>query len=182
MMLKFTVADLPPGGVEIPLEIEASEVDDRLSGLTGGPLRAAAPLTGRLKLEPTGSRVLVRGAIHGMMRATCARCLEEFNLSFDDDIFVVYTPYLEKSTAEELEAEALNQEFYSGEEIDLWPVIQEYVLLAMPMKPICRDDCPGLCPVCGKNRNDDTCQCDTRIGHPGLAGLQALRSKLPEKS
>ena len=180
MDLKVRVGDIPIEGYDIPVEMTAAKVEAKLKDLEGEKVMLAAPLEGRLRLAPTGSRIVTRGFLRTVLRAVCARCLEEFELPVAEEVFVVYAPIGDYQTEEELEAESLNQELYTGEEIDLWPIVQEQLLLALPIKPLCREDCLGLCPFCGQNRNLEPCQCDDRVGHPGLAGLKDLRDKLPE--
>ena len=64
--------------------------------------------------------------------------------------------------------------FYEDDAIDLADLLREQFYLALPMKPLCRQDCKGLCPQCGTNLNTDTCQCQVRWEDPRLAGLKAL--------
>ncbi|MBU2549630.1 MAG: DUF177 domain-containing protein [Proteobacteria bacterium] len=177
--LKIRVEDIPEQGMTLALEIAAEEVEARLSELEGEPLSVAAPLTIRLQLAPTGARIVTRGSIRTAIRSGCARCLDEFEQPVNEAVFTVFAPDSELDRRDEREAEALNQELYSGEEIDLWPVVQEQIILAVPIKPLCREDCQGLCPDCGRNRNQGSCDCGRTTGHPGLAGLEALRDKLP---
>lgn len=180
MPLKFKVADIPPGGVETSLELPAAEVETRLEKTEGGSIQPAAPLTLRLELAPAGSQIVVRGTLRTSVCLACARCLEAFDFVVAENIFVVYTPQVEGHEQEEMEAGAPGQEFFAGEEIDLWPVIAEHLVLGLPIKALCRKDCRGLCPVCGKNLNLGPCQCGVQSGHPGLARLKEIKDKLPE--
>lgn len=179
MPLKFKVADIPPGGVEISLELSAAEVETRLNIVEGGSVQPVAPLTLRLELTPAGSRIVVRGALRTSVRLVCARCLKAFDFAVAENMVVVYTPQVEGHDQEEMEAEAPGQEFFNGDEIDLWPVIAEHLVLGLPIKALCRKDCRGLCPACGKNLNLGPCRCDARSGHPGLARLKEIKDKLP---
>ena len=65
--------------------------------------------------------------------------------------------------------------FYRDDVIDLGDVIREQFYLALPMKPLCREDCKGLCPVCGVNRNREACSCDTTWVDPRMEPLRRLR-------
>ena len=178
--LRIRVEDIPEQGMTLDLEIPLEEVEARLAELEGELFHVAAPLAIRLQLSPTGDRIVTRGTIRTAIRAACARCLEEFEQPVDETVFTVFAPDSELERPDEREAESLNQELYSGEEIDLWPVLQEQIVLAIPIKLLCREDCQGLCPHCGLNRNQGSCDCGRKTGHPGLAGLEALRDKLPK--
>jgi uncharacterized protein len=74
----------------------------------------------------------------------------------------------------ELGADDAAATFYKDDAIDLADLLREQFYLALPMKPLCRQDCRGLCPQCGTNLNTDTCQCQVRWEDPRLAGLKAL--------
>ena len=76
----------------------------------------------------------------------------------------------------ELHADDTAATFYRDDEIDLGELMREQFYLALPMKPLCRPDCKGLCPQCGTSLNTDTCQCEPRWEDPRLAGLKALMS------
>ena len=70
----------------------------------------------------------------------------------------------------EVAEEDINTAFYRDGEIDLGELIHEQFYLTLPMKPLCREDCKGLCPVCGANWNQTTCACERRWEDPRLAG------------
>jgi len=180
MFLKVKTADIPPEGMEILGELPVQEARDRLKSLEGEPISPAAPISVQLRLAPTGSKIVVRGLVQTLVRAVCGRCLEEFDLPIRENILVVYSSLAEELGREELEAEELNMELFTGEEIDLWPLIQEHLVLALPLRPLCREDCRGLCPVCGRNRNISPCECVRETVHPGLVGLKKLKEKLPQ--
>ena len=75
----------------------------------------------------------------------------------------------------QLSEDDLALSFYSGEEIDLAPLFTEQVILTLPTRALCREDCKGLCPRCGVNRNHETCECVEREPDPRLAVLRNLR-------
>src|SRR5213594_3914098 len=77
----------------------------------------------------------------------------------------------------ELAADDLDVEFYAKDELDLGVLIETETTLALPMKPLCRDDCLGLCPVCGGNRNVVACRCRDRAPDPRLAVLRDLAAR-----
>jgi uncharacterized protein len=59
--------------------------------------------------------------------------------------------------------------------VDLEPVVREAVMLELPIAPVCREDCKGLCPTCGVNRNDTSCNCDNEVKDPRWSALDTLR-------
>jgi len=76
---------------------------------------------------------------------------------------------------QQVEADDLGVAYYKDDQIDLGEVIREQLYLAMPMKPLCREDCLGLCPVCGSNKNRETCECRPQWVDPRLEPLRKLR-------
>ena len=76
-----------------------------------------------------------------------------------------------------VEEDDLGVSFYHDDRIDLADVIREQFYLALPMKPLCRADCKGLCPTCGSNRNRETCSCRPAWVDPRLEKLKELRTK-----
>lgn len=75
----------------------------------------------------------------------------------------------------ELKREELLEEVMEGEELDLDPVVREQVYLFLPMKCICREDCKGICPNCGRNLNQEECACTTKTAHPAFQVLKTLK-------
>jgi uncharacterized protein len=79
----------------------------------------------------------------------------------------------------EVPAEDLGVAFYDGDAIDLGQLVREQFYLSLPMKPLCRQDCAGLCPECGTNLNVSRCECEHRWIDPRMAALEQL---LPKKT
>ena len=77
----------------------------------------------------------------------------------------------------EIQEDDLTTAFYENETIDLGQLMREQFYLALPMKPLCREDCQGLCPQCGTNLNRGTCTCRDNWIDPRLAALKEIRIK-----
>lgn len=92
----------------------------------------------------------------------CVRCLEKFEKEFSGELHLNYIegcdPFL-KNEHVELKSTDADNVFYYGNEIDLNIGIREAVILSLPIAPICHSDCPGLCPICGKNLKKGRCNC-----------------------
>jgi len=111
-------------------------------------------------LDNTDGEIRIQGRYTGVMEADCDRCLGPVSYPLDRRFDLFYRPPLNLD-ADELKIDEGEAEigFYEGLGLDLADVIKEQVLLAMPMQRICRDDCKGICPVCGANRNETACDC-----------------------
>jgi uncharacterized protein len=116
------------------------------------------------------------GHIEAMLDLGCGRCLERFSWPVGLDIDMLYLPESESSDEGDVRIEEadVNTAFYRDEQIDLGQLIREQLQLTLPMKPLCREDCPGLCTFCGANRSTTTCDCSDPWEDPRLAGLKNL--------
>jgi uncharacterized protein len=107
----------------------------------------------------------------------CSRCVEPFPFAVDAAFDLLYVPHAENTAAEEeieVEEDDLSTAYYRDERIDLGQLLREQFYLAIPMKPLCREACRGLCPQCGQNLDAGTCACTPTWTDPRLEGLRAL--------
>jgi uncharacterized protein len=131
-----------------------------------------------LEIEPDGREVFVHVRLAATMPQTCSRCLEAFAAHVDAPVDVRLVPKPAGADSVELGADDLDVDFYENDELDVTRVVENEATLALPMKPLCREDCRGLCPVCGANRNVAPCTCDSRPPDPRLAALRDLAARL----
>ena len=126
----------------------------------------------------SGDTIYIRGTLGVRLRMDCSRCLEPADLKIGGDFTYTLVPeQMETSDDLELCAEDLEIVGYKGDFIDLAPMICEQIVLMAPMKVLCAQDCKGLCPRCGANRNVATCDCQTEIVDDRLAVLKKIRLK-----
>jgi uncharacterized protein len=130
-----------------------------------------------LDVEADGAEVFVRGRLAATMPLTCSRCVEAFPGRVDVELDVRLMPRPPAADSVELGADDLDVDFYDGDELDLGRVVANETTLALPMKPLCRPDCRGLCAVCGVNRNVVACTCAQRPPDPRLAVLRELAAR-----
>lgn len=114
------------------------------------------------------------------VKLACARCLEPIAAEVAKKFELLYRPQGSDAGREELSVTAAEAEvgYYQGEGLLLEDVLREQVLLALPLKAICREDCRGLCPHCGKNLNVESCTCAEPVEDPRWSALKDLREKL----
>ena len=153
---------------------------------TGESVRQIGPLTWNATAERAGEEIRIAGNLSGTMEMSCSRCLEparcdiqkSFDLFFrerDEDLF-------DEDQDVELTEEDTRTAFFTGTQLAIGDVLREQVLLALPMKALCRVDCKGLCPVCGTNRNQNTCSCSGEVFSPHMEKLLEIKRKLEERS
>lgn len=143
-----------------------------------------APLRAALRARQIGDIVEVDGSISTAVRLNCGRCLQSFEMPLVSAFELTYTqrePEPENSDGhpEELEltAEDIGLIRYTGEEINLKNEIQEQTVLALPFRALCKPDCKGLCPSCGIDLNNGTCQCERSQPVGKFAALKNLKLK-----
>ena len=157
----FVVAQSAGFSRDIPFDLPQINIppDLRLSGLTG---------VARITRTPQG--ILLQVDFQTSISLECVRCLTSFQQTLNIDFTELY---------------AFSQRFVTDSGllmpetgiIDLAPVLREYILLEIPISPLCRPDCKGLCPICGNNLNEGTCNHEEDSVDPRLASLKALLDK-----
>src|SRR5258705_9023433 len=132
-----------------------------------------------LRIERDGSDVFVTGELRAAVSQACGRCLEPSPGEVTAPVDVRLVPRPSTADNVELAPDDLDVDFYDKDEIDIGALIEAETTLALPMKPLCREGCLGLCPVCGGNRNVVACACPPRPTDPRLAVLKDLAARLP---
>jgi uncharacterized protein len=169
-MLLLDVARLREGSDPLERTIAASELAPEED------YRVVAPVVLEATVAKDKAKVRIVGHASTTLEFACSRCLDGFEMPVDARFDLLYLPAVESHDAEEIEVreEDINTAFYKEGVIDLAELLHEQLYLMLPMKPLCRESCQGLCPVCGINRNVTTCSCETRWEDPRFAGLKAL--------
>ncbi len=115
-------------------------------------------------LAHTDGEVRVRGRFRVEIEAACDRCLGKARFPLDSEFDLFYRPMSFIARDEEVGINEGEAEigFYQGAGLELSDILKEQVLLALPMQRVCSETCKGICPVCGVNRNETTCHCQTK--------------------
>ncbi|MCU1328235.1 MAG: hypothetical protein JWN34_3605 [Bryobacterales bacterium] len=147
---------------------------------TDSGMNQSAPLiaSGTAEMVPhTGGEIRVQGKVQTVLSTECDRCLIPASYPVDAEFDLYYKPATELADAgDELAINAGEAEigFYELPGLELEDILREQVLLQIPMQRLCRPDCKGICPVCGANRNDVSCDCAVRPGDDRWAALQSV--------
>jgi uncharacterized protein len=130
------------------------------------------PVHADLTVKKVGEEVFVKGTIKTLLSFVCSRCLIPFEFPVDSVFDLVYLPEELEVAREELDSDDLNISFYYSRKIDLKEVVLEQLNLTFPVKPLCSEECQGICPVCGKNINSEDCSCATEESDSRLEKLK----------
>src|SRR4051812_6814294 len=130
------------------------------------------------RMNRSGHEVRLRGKINTTAEVDCDRCLKSVSVPVETEFDVTYVPAEDytSSDAAELQETDLSLSVFDGETIDIDELVREQVLLALPARALCGEECQGLCPVCGADRNVQPCDCQSKEIDPRWAALKAVMS------
>jgi uncharacterized protein len=181
--MKIRIQDLEVRKLEFELQFQPGEIDFGSEVKQVGSLQT----NGRAELirEHHGGHesiddIRLVGKLDGRIEVSCARCLEPVEIPISRSFDLLYRPLESEKGSDEVAINEAETEigYYAGDSMDLEDSLREQILLAVPIKTLCRYDCKGLCFVCGVNRNEQLCDCDQHKPDPRWAALGDLRNKL----
>jgi uncharacterized protein len=151
-------------------------LDPSAFALQDEEFRLAAPVEFEADVRKDVAKVRLVGRVKATLECSCSRCLEPFTVPVDAPFDLLFLPAAENAGEgeKEIAEDDIGVSYYRDDVIDLGEVMREQFILALPMKPLCREDCQGLCPVCGINRNREQCDCQTGWVDPRMAPLKNL--------
>ena len=157
-MLSFLLEDIPSGGVEMDQELDASWFEPLLSPQFLG---VGLPLHLHIALSRKATNVLVSGNISGSLAFRCSRCLKEVAYTVNHGFAHVL---MHRATAQGLSkdlelTEDTEFDIFDGHHIEVEPIVAEEFVLSLPWFPLCKEDCRGLCQICGQDLNLGQCNC-----------------------
>nr|PZN44722.1 MAG: DUF177 domain-containing protein [Bacillota bacterium] len=165
------VVGQPGAAMEVPLTVGLDPGD-----LGADVLGVPGPLTGTAEVVGTEEGALVQFRLQGEVELACGRCLQPYRFSVHLTFAEEFRTGPVAVGSAELEAADDGSTFVVVADglIPVAEVVRQHLLLALPMKPLCRPDCAGLCPGCGVNLNEEPCRCEPEAGDPRLAVLRKL--------
>ena len=162
----------PPQGIDFGSDVEQK-----------GPMRAAG--VAELLEEHRGPKDIVqdirlRGSYEGLFQVPCARCLDSVKHPLKGEYDVLFRPLGVDTEEREHSIGASETEigYYQSGSLLLEDVLREQVLLSLPARTLCREDCKGICLSCGANRNTDLCSCEQAPTDSRWLALGDLRSRI----
>lgn len=164
-MLLIDVTKIPPEGLDVDSSLKAGEIN--VEGEDSFALEAGGRVAGHVE-RGDGESVHVRGRLSARLGVDCSRCLERFLLPVEQELDLFYLPHgsgVEEEEDVELKDRELVVAYYDHARIDLGETIREQLYLGLPMKRLCREDCRGICSVCGQNKNAVSCECAAERDH-----------------
>jgi uncharacterized protein len=181
--MDFKVSELEREAIDFDLELSPGAVDFGEEAEQEGKLAAS----GRAEVlhENRGPRDIVadirlQGHFTGNFQVPCARCVEPVKIPLAAEFDLIFRPVGADSDSAERAITAQETEigYYQKDSLSLEDVLREQVLLALPLRTLCKPDCKGLCPRCGENRNSQTCSCEVGPSDPRWQALAGLSNRI----
>ena len=132
------------------------------------------PVHAEISVKKIGDEIRIKGNIKTCLSFVCSRCLVPFRFPVDSHFDLVYLPEELDFIKDELECDDLNNFFYYNRQLDLKDVVMEQLNLTFPLKPLCSEECQGICPICGKSQRNGRCDCIVKDSDPRLQKLKLL--------
>ncbi|MGC3996212.1 MAG: DUF177 domain-containing protein [Anaeromyxobacter sp.] len=187
--MRVNIDEIKEHGLRRSWDLSREQLGELVAGDQAG-YQARGPAHLEATLEKIERRVRVKLRGEAQLTVECGRCLTPVTV----DLPVVFeltlvpsdeyddAPHADKDgntgvVAGSFEPAQAEEDVYSGKVIDLDPLVREQLLLALPGYPVCKDDCKGLCAVCGANLNDRECGCNRHVPDPRWAGLKDVKLK-----
>jgi uncharacterized protein len=175
-VMKLRVDDITAEAREVSFVESEGEINRTIRAGGLNEYRLDRPVRVELSHYRAGTELFLTGEVDTYGTAWCARCTEEFQVERSRAFRYVLAPkVVGYDTEAGQSSEDLEFSLYEGDEVDLTPLVREQVLLALTERPLCREDCRGLCPHCGANLNESACDCRGGKFDPRLAVLRTLK-------
>ena len=176
--MQIRIADLPPEGIAVDHHIDPGQLGELVALQEAQTCFFKGPLAVNIRVMPYAGMYRMEGRLEGEVTMACTRCLVPTDYPLRSFFRLTFTRMFPGEEVEqpaedrELQAEELGLVLFEGDAVDLRHVLQEQAILALPMQPLCREECRGLCAHCGADLNEGPCACEENDIDPRLAILK----------
>lgn len=179
-LLYIRTSDIPRGGLDVVASRGKTWIPGVLEGLNAYPLRTCRMRSLTLFLSLEGRNLEASGSFSAEGEGECDRCADPVVVELARDFRTVFVPASRDPDEEEdleLGGGDMDISFYDGAGIEVDDIFWEQVALALPTKVLCREDCRGICPQCGADRNRSECRCSGEVREGPFDVLKTLRKE-----
>ncbi len=180
--MKIRIDDIPEEGLVLNFSGDSDILSESLVSVPVPSGTIIDPyMKGRLQIPAGSGELFMIGYIETSVRMACSRCLAEFSRDVNLDVSLIFRRRDAQNPAQEADRDEPDGDFtfFEGPEIDPGEAIVQEILLALPMKALCREDCPGLCPHCGAMKGSPECECpDQDRVDPRWEALEELKKRI----
>ncbi len=184
--MRVKIEEIQDKGLELDAPVSLELLSEALVPSEGFTALNAGKVA--LRFKRVAGRVFVNGQMKAELIAPCKRCTKDVNLSIpiNFSLRMVDKTQFDRASSEDddtgdnesagsFDLDQVDAEPFDGKAIDLDPIIREQVLLALPVSVLCREDCKGLCTVCGEDLNEKDCGCERKVVDVRLAKLKDIK-------
>lgn len=178
--MRIRIDDIPPDGLELTFSGEEDILSDALATIPAPRGVTIRPeVRGYVRLFDQEDDILLTGVVQAKVTLQCSRCLADYDVDTEVELdFVLRRKAGKEETEEETASLESNEIVIQGPVFDPGEMIAQELLLELPMQPLCREDCPGLCPRCGALKGSPECTCPPESSRdPRWAALDRLKGK-----
>jgi uncharacterized protein len=180
--MKIALESIPEEGIELQLAEKEPILEEAMGRIPSMEDVEIRPwVTGKLRIDPQEEDFLLTAGVTGLLTLTCSRCLRQYGMETSIQVAALIrrgSPTDDLAGAED-DLDEQDTHFVDSDTFDPGPVILQELLLEIPMKPLCTDDCPGLCRTCGEIRNSEACECPREeTTDPRWAALADLKKRM----
>ncbi len=175
------VEQIKEDSLEIEFEEKPESFPVLLEMVNQGECEFPTPIKPAIKASRIGDMIEVKGSLDTRVRLPCSRCLNEYETTLISRFHLTYVNQLPVEELEveqeeiEINAQDMGLIYFQGEEINLQDGVQEQVVMAFPIRALCREDCQGLCAACGADLNQGKCGCEGKPVSNKFAVLKNLK-------
>lgn len=178
--MQLELKHIKGGLLEQDYTCDAGDFPDLVALASAGDSVYRSPISLHLRFVQSGRIIEATGHIQATLDVTCGSCLATFAYELAEDFALTFVPEAEQTDLapeQELESDELGLIPYREDRLELLTPVQEQLLLAVPMHPLCSADCRGLCPECGVDLNTTTCTCGKKVFNSKFGILAQLKGK-----
>ena len=180
--MRLELKDIKDGILKQQLSFAADEFPVLREMMQHDEAQFSQPISFELRLQKSGQLIEVDGRLSTSVDLSCGRCLQSYEKRLRGDFAFTFTPYVpDEASSEdaevevELDTDELGLVYYKDETLDLLTPLQDQLVMALPISPVCQDDCQGLCSECGCNLNTDSCDCVKKPFNSKFSALAGLK-------
>lgn len=157
---------------------DAGDFPELMVLASAGDSAYRSPINLHLRFDQSGRMIEVTGHIQATLDLTCGSCLGTFGYELTENFALTFVPEVEQTDfvpEQELEPDELGLIPYREDRLELLIPVQEQLLLAVPMHPLCSVNCRGLCPQCGVDLNTTPCRCEKKVFNSKFGALAQIK-------
>jgi len=176
--MRVFLKEIPDSGMVVEVPTDDRRWVECIADLaeTDGDVAVAA----RVELHKGAGQLEIRGTLSGTVPVLCSRCAEDVQCPVNTEFFSNYLVSGPGAEELELRPDEMDASILESDHVELFEALREQVLLALPATPLCKEDCAGLCPSCGKNQNLTPCNCEPAVASSPFAALAGMVSARAE--